>query len=65
MKLQDLKDWALLGLITVGVYLLYDMKKSVEVLNVQVAVVIEKASRSEQVLNQHDERLRLLEMKGR
>lgn len=61
MQFKDFKDWVLLGLITCGIYILWDMKKSVELLNTSVAIVIERSAWQEKLLNTHEERLRSLE----
>ncbi len=61
MQFKDFKDWILLGLITCGIYILWDMKKSVESLNMSVAVVIERSAWQEKLLNTHEERLHALE----
>lgn len=48
------KDWVLLGLLGGGVYILYEMKKSVDKLNISIAVVISR-------MNNHEKRLDKLE----
>jgi hypothetical protein len=61
MDFAAFKDWALLGLIAGGIWLLFDVLKkllnSVELLNERVAVVIEKT-------NDHELRIEKLETKG-
>jgi hypothetical protein len=58
MDFAAFKDWALLGLIAGGIWLLFDVLKkllnSVELLNERVAVVIEKT-------NDHESRIEKLE----
>jgi hypothetical protein len=60
MDFAAFKDWALLGLIAGGIWLLFDVLKkllnSVELLNERVAVVIEKT-------NDHELRIEKLETK--
>lgn len=61
MKLVHIKDWMLMGLLTAAVYVLWDMKKSVELLNTSVATVIERSVWQEKQLNLHEDRIRDLE----
>lgn len=61
MKLIHIKDWMLMGLLTAAVYVLWDMKKSVELLNTSVATVIERSVWQEKQLNLHEDRIRDLE----
>jgi hypothetical protein len=50
-----------MGLLTAAVYVLWDMKKSVELLNTSVATVIERSVWQEKQLNLHEDRIRDLE----
>ncbi len=61
MSFKDFKDWVMTGLLVCGIYILWDMKVSVEKLNVQVAVVLEKASQFEKYNDQQDRRLEKIE----
>lgn len=54
MDFAAFKDWALLGLMTCGVYILWDLKGSIDKLNVKIAVVIER-------MNNHEKRIDKLE----
>lgn len=54
MDFLAFKDWVLLGLLSGGVYILWQLKDSVQQLNVQIAVVIER-------MNNHEKRLEKLE----
>lgn len=56
MDFLAFKDWTLLGLLTGGVYILWQLKASVDQLNVQIAVVIER-------MNNHEKRIEKLEDK--
>lgn len=65
MKLQQAKDWLLMGLLTAAVYVLWDMKKSVESLNTSVATVIERSVWQEKQLNLHEARIYSLEKENK
>ncbi len=54
MDFRGFKDWALLGLLTIGIFFLGRIESSVNELNVKIAVVIEKT-------NNHERRLENLE----
>ncbi len=54
MDFAAFKDWVFLGLLSGGVWILYALKGSVDQLNVQIAVVIER-------MNNHENRLDKLE----
>lgn len=54
MKFEGFKDWALLGLLSVGIFFLGRIESSVSELNVKIAVVIER-------LDNHDKRIEKLE----
>jgi hypothetical protein len=56
MDFVAFKDWALLGLLTCGVYIMYLVLVSLDRLNVKMAVVIER-------LSNHDKRIERLEKK--
>jgi hypothetical protein len=45
----------------IGIKFLYDLKKSINELNVKVAVVIEKVSNHEKQIDEHAERISSLE----
>jgi hypothetical protein len=44
MDFAAFKDWVALGLLTCGVYIFWALKQSVDLLNIQMAVMIEKIS---------------------
>lgn len=54
MDFNSFKDWAFLGLLSGGVYILYALKNSVDQLNISIAVVIER-------MNNHEKRIDKLE----
>jgi hypothetical protein len=54
MDFAAFKDWALLGLTSGGVYILWKLVGSVDALNLRVAVVFEK-------LSGHEKRIEKLE----
>lgn len=51
MKFNEFKDQLLLGLVGVGVSILFWMASSVSALNVNVAVVLEKVANHEMRIN--------------
>lgn len=61
MKWPEFKDWAMLGLLTAGVGIFWDLNKGVERLNVTMAVITEKVINTEKVIDRHDTRLNALE----
>lgn len=61
MNFAVFKDWLVTGLLVCGLYILWDMKQSVDILNRQVAVVLEKSSWFEKYNEQQDRRLDKLE----
>lgn len=65
LNFSGFKDWILLGLLTIGVYILWDMKKSVESLNVSVAVVLERTTHHDSRINNIDLRLNAVEKETR
>ena len=54
MNFAEFKDWAFLGLLGGGVTILYMLKASVDQLNIQIAIVIER-------MNNHEKRIDRLE----
>lgn len=67
MNFLDFSDWLLKGVLAgcaiYGVNVLAKMKQSIEDLNRQVAVILETKEWHQKILQQHDERIRLLEIK--
>lgn len=60
MSFHRFKEWAFLGLLTAGLYILWDMKKSVENLNEKVATVIERSMWHEKIINRHEDQINAL-----
>jgi hypothetical protein len=56
MDFAAFKDWAFLGVLTGGVYILWQIKTSVDELNVKIAVVINRT-------DSHEKRIEKLEEK--
>lgn len=54
MDFNAFKDWAFLGLLSGGLWVLYGLKDSVDKLNISIAVVIER-------MNNHEKRIDRLE----
>jgi hypothetical protein len=61
MKFTEFKDWALLGLVSSGVFILWMMSQSVATLNEKIAVIIERQESQKSVDQDHEVRLRILE----
>ena len=61
-QFSNFVEWAFLGLISCGVYILWYMKKTLADLNTHVVVIIEKVSRHEKEIEEHDKRLREIEL---
>lgn len=78
MNFTKFKDWALLGLLSGSVFILWLMYQSIATLNVNMAVVIErmvwfqdgqnrqdaKIEKHDLILDAHDDRLRHVEIKN-
>lgn len=62
MQFSQFMEWAFLGLLTCGIYILWDMKRTISDLNMHVVVIIEKVSRHEREIEDHDKRLRDIEI---
>lgn len=54
-------EWAFLGVVTGGVYILWQMKESLTHLNTKIEVLIEQHEQSRKDIDDHEERLRYLE----
>ena len=61
MNFSGFKDWLMTCLLIASTYILWDMKSSVEKLNTQVAVVLEKAAQFEKYNDQQDRRIEKIE----
>jgi hypothetical protein len=47
MDFNAFKEWAFLGLLSGGVYILYTLKQAIDDLNIKMAVIIEKTGNHE------------------
>jgi hypothetical protein len=56
MDFNEFKEWAFLGLLSGGVYILYTLKQAIDDLNIKMAVIIEKTGN-------HERRIENLESK--
>lgn len=63
MTFAAFKDWVMLGLLSAGVVIFWDLNKGVSQLNVTMAVITEKVVNHERVIDKHDQRLNSLERK--
>lgn len=63
MTFNAFKDWMMLGLLSAGVAIFWDLNKGVGQLNVTMAVITEKVVNHERVIDKHDQRLNSLERK--
>ena len=61
MDFSNFIEWAFLGVTTGGVWILWEMKKSVDGLNVKIAVLISQHEQSRSDIDDHELRLRQLE----
>lgn len=56
MDFNAFKDWAFLGVLSSGVYILWGIKSSVDELNIKIAVVVSR-------IDTHEKRIEKLEEK--
>lgn len=63
MEFSQFMEWAFLGLCSGGVYILWQMKESITSLNTKIEVLIEKHEQARDDIDDHEERLRHLEVK--
>lgn len=61
LNFDKFKEWALLGLLSGGVFILWQMKSSVEELNIKIAVLIKEQELSKGEIDDHESRIRQLE----
>lgn len=68
MKFDKFSDWAFKAILSSGVMIgvtsAAGMRASLDELNAKLVVIIEKTARNERDLDKHEERLRVLEIKG-
>lgn len=55
------KDWALLGLLSGGVFILWQMKENVSQLNTRIEIMVETQHYDRKEINDHEARIRAIE----
>lgn len=63
MQFSEFIQWSFLGVVTGGVYILWQMKESVSSLNTKIEVLIQQHEESRKDIDDHESRLRQLERK--
>jgi hypothetical protein len=63
MSFPKFMEWAFLGLVAGGVWILYLMKNDISDLNFKVGIVIEQRVTDRKTLDDHEVRIRNLEAK--
>lgn len=63
LSFDKFKEWALIGLLTGGVTILWDMNRNMAELNTKIAVIIRDQETSKAVNLDHEIRIRDLEYK--
>jgi hypothetical protein len=61
MQFNAFIEWAFLGLVSGGIYILYQMKESMSSLNEKIGVLIVQHEQARKDLDDHEERIRDLE----
>jgi len=61
MQFANFIEWAFLGVVSGGVYILWQMKESVSDLNTKIEVLIQQHEESRKDIDDHEDRLRELE----
>lgn len=62
MNFNQFIEWAFLGLMSGGVFILWRMNISISELNSKIGVILERTDRHENQLDKHDQRIRDLEL---
>ena len=62
MIFTEFMEWAFLGVVTGGVYILWQMKESLTNLNTKIEVLITQHEQSRKDIDDHEERIRSLEI---
>ena len=62
MIFTEFMEWAFLGVVTGGVYILWQMKESLTNLNTKIKVLITQHEQSRKDIDDHEERIRSLEI---
>lgn len=63
MQFSEFIQWSFLGVVSGGVYILWQMKESVSSLNTKIEVLIQQHEESRKDIDDHESRLRQLERK--
>jgi len=61
MQFANFIEWAFLGVVSGGVYILWQMKESVSDLNTKIEVLIQQHEESRKDIDDNEDRLRELE----
>jgi len=61
---RDIIEFLVIPLLTLAVYILWDMNKNIGTLNLQVGVIISERSVDRETIKDHESRIRILELKG-
>lgn len=61
MDFSKFMEWGFLGLVSSGVYILWQMKESVSTLNGKIEVLIEKHEQAREDIKDHELRIRMIE----
>lgn len=62
MQFTSFIEWAFLGVTSGGVFILWQMKENISSLNAKIEVVIVTLGHTENKVNDHEDRLRNLEI---
>jgi hypothetical protein len=63
MNFHGFIEWAFLGVVSGGVYILWQMKESLGKLNTKIEVLIAQHEESREDIDDHEDRIRQLERK--
>lgn len=61
MQFGSFIEWAFLGLVSGGIYILYQMKESMSNLNEKIGILITQHEQARKDLDDHEDRIRELE----
>ena len=65
IKLRTVVEILIVPIMAFGVYLLKDITSNIQLLNTNVAIILEKNKDTSKLLEDHELRLRVLELKGK
>ena len=63
LKVRTVLEMIIVPIIGYGVYLLSDMNKNIQNLNMQVAIILNERETFRETLRDHEQRLRIIETK--